>query len=122
MPPITLTPPTPGDEFASVNGLKSATRRSLDDSGREKGTAGRKVQKMLQDRVSKGQQRMSTISKKIGHGVSRRRHSLNLQRTTSLACASPSSTRISHIADFRSRSWTLLCTTLSSFVDSFAEA
>jgi hypothetical protein len=86
MPSITLSPPSPGIAPLADNEAKSDMRRSLDDGDREKssGTAGKKVQKMLQDRVSKGQQRMSTISKKIGHGMSRRRSSLSVQRTASL--------------------------------------
>jgi hypothetical protein len=106
MPPITVSPPSPGSGSAGTHEKRSVdshshgvVRRSLDDGAehgkergekekeREKDTASKKVQKMLQDRVRKGQQGMSTISKKIGHGVSRRRHSVSLQRTASLACA-----------------------------------
>ncbi|KAI0027951.1 hypothetical protein K488DRAFT_80919 [Vararia minispora EC-137] len=82
MPPITVSPPSPSSATMAEKDGKDGRHSSDDANGNVKekekdgkGTAGKKVQKMLQDRVKKGQQGMSTISKKIGHGVSRRRHS-----------------------------------------------
>ena len=53
-------------------------------------SAGKKVQKMLKNRVHKEQQRISTIGRKIGHGVGRQRGGLTLRRTTSAPSKEPS--------------------------------
>lgn len=61
-------------------------RTSIEDTEKEKEkdkSAGKKVQKMLKNRVHKEQQRISTIGRKIGHGVGRQRGGLTLRRTTS---------------------------------------
>ena len=60
-------------------------RLSLDDTEKEKEkdkSAGKKVQKMLKNRVHKEQRRISTIGRKIG-GVGRHNGGINLRRTTS---------------------------------------
>jgi hypothetical protein len=59
---------------------------SIEDTEKEKEkdrSAGKKVQKMLKNRVHKEQRRISTIGRKIGHGVGRQRGGLTLRRTTS---------------------------------------
>ncbi|KAG2119459.1 hypothetical protein DEU56DRAFT_120881 [Suillus clintonianus] len=81
LPPITVTPATPAephrhfplnmDEKESLKGR----RRSSSADG-----TGRKVQQMLKARVHKGQEKISTISRKLGHGVARNG---NLKRTSS---------------------------------------
>ncbi|KAI0052228.1 TPR-like protein [Auriscalpium vulgare] len=89
--PITLTPATPAlrsDDSVAQNGLVgsggvTSPRGSLDDGTKEKEKAGKKVQKMLKSRVHKGQQRITTIGKKLGQGVGRHNGSLNLRRITS---------------------------------------
>jgi hypothetical protein len=61
-------------------------RLSLDDTEKEKEkdkSAGKKVQKMLKNRVHKEQRRITTIGRKIGHGVGRHSGGLNLRRTSS---------------------------------------
>ena len=61
-------------------------KTSLDDTEKEKDkdkSAGKKVQKMLKNRVHKEQRRISTIGRKIGHGVGKPRGGLTLQRTSS---------------------------------------
>jgi hypothetical protein len=80
LPPITVTPATPAephrhfplniDEKESLKGRRSS---SADGTGR-------KVQQMLKARVHRGQEKISTISRKLGHGVVR--HG-NLKRTSS---------------------------------------
>ena len=61
-------------------------KTSLDDTEKEKDkdkSTGKKVQKMLKNRVHKEQRRISTIGRKIGHGVGKPRGGLTLQRTLS---------------------------------------
>ncbi len=61
-------------------------KTSLDNTEKEKDkdkSAGKKVQKMLKNRVHKEQRRISTIGRKIGHGVGKPRGGLTLQRTSS---------------------------------------
>lgn len=80
LPPITVTPATPAephrhfpfnmDEKESLKGRRSS---SADGTGR-------KVQQMLKAHVHKGQERISTISRKLGHGVVRNGY---LKRTNS---------------------------------------
>lgn len=80
LPPITVTPATPAephrhfplsiDEKESLKGRRSS---SADGTGR-------KVQQMLKARVHRGQEKISTISRKLGHGVVRNG---NLKRTSS---------------------------------------
>ncbi|KAA1470851.1 hypothetical protein DENSPDRAFT_836753 [Dentipellis sp. KUC8613] len=82
--PITFTPATPmhpGDSDGSFHeneAEKTTPRNSSDD----KEKPAKKVQKMLKSRVHKGQQRITTIGKKIGHGVGRG-NSLSLRRSSS---------------------------------------
>ena len=90
--PITITPASPGlsqeDYGASApasstpnatNGEKRST--SLDEKDRDT-SGGKKVRDVLKSGVHKGQARMVTISKKIGHGVGRSA-GLSLKRTIS---------------------------------------
>ncbi|KAI0084572.1 hypothetical protein BDY19DRAFT_898280 [Irpex rosettiformis] len=90
--PITVTPATPGvsqeDYRASspisspINGTNGEKRStSLDEKDRD-ASRGKKVRNVLKSGVHKGQARMVTISKKIGHGVGRSA-SLNLKRINS---------------------------------------
>ncbi|TFY78584.1 hypothetical protein EWM64_g5428 [Hericium alpestre] len=79
--PITFTPATP-HEPDQQSFEEKTPRNSHEGGGKEKENPGKKVQKMLKNRVHKGQQRITTIGKKLGHGVGRT-HSLNLRRTTS---------------------------------------
>ena len=68
-------------------------RSSIEDTEKEREkdkSAGKKVQKMLKNRVHKEQQRISTIGRKIGHGVGRQRGGLTLRRTTSTPSEEPS--------------------------------
>ena len=61
-------------------------KSSFDDTEKDKDkdkSAGKKVQKMLKNRVHKEQRRISTIGRKIGHGVGRQRGGLTLRRTSS---------------------------------------
>ena len=65
---------------------------SIEDTEKEKEkdrSAGKKVQKMLKNRVHKEQRRISTIGRKIGHGVGRQRGGLTLRRTTSTPSKEP---------------------------------
>ncbi|KAG1772464.1 hypothetical protein EV702DRAFT_1134016 [Suillus placidus] len=80
LPPITVTPATPADPHRQFpfsmdekDSLKGRRSSSADGTGR-------KVQQMLRARVHKGQEKISTISKKLGHGVVRNG---NLKRTRS---------------------------------------
>lgn len=92
--PIMITPATPAvvspqadtpDILATHqnNGHEhsSGKRTSFDDKDRDI-SRGKKVKQVLKTRVHQGQARISTISKKIGHGVGRR-GSLSLKRTNS---------------------------------------
>lgn len=67
-PPITVTPATPADTERKFP-FSPPSRRSF--SIDRDASAGKKVQQMLKNRVHKGQEKISTISKKIGHGVVR---------------------------------------------------
>ncbi|TDL20474.1 hypothetical protein BD410DRAFT_790991 [Rickenella mellea] len=98
---INYTPPTPDAQSEKprleANSTKSKgnsskkdrqDRRSHSQSpererDREKSTTGKKVQRMLKDRVHKSQARFNTISKKIGHGVVRGGSSVVLHRSNS---------------------------------------
>ena len=73
LPPITVTPPTPADPERRFPLLK---RSSTDHDS----STGKKVHQMFKNRVHKGQEKISTISRKIGHGVVRNG---NLKRTNS---------------------------------------
>jgi hypothetical protein len=82
-PPITVTPATPADadlRFPNTANTQEKIKRSL--SMDRDPSAGKRVQQMLKNRVHKGQEKISTISKKIGHGVVKN-GSLHLRRTTS---------------------------------------
>lgn len=92
--PIMITPATPAivspqsntpDMLATQNSNghdhSSSKRASLDEKDRDI-SRGKKVKQVLKTRVHQGQARISTISKKIGHGVGRR-GSLSLKRINS---------------------------------------
>lgn len=82
-PPITVTPATPADadhRFSIGSEPQEQLRRSA-SMGADPST-GKKVQQMLKDRVHKGQEKISTISRKIGYGVGRS-SSLHLKRSSS---------------------------------------
>lgn len=94
--PITVTPASPGlngpdfpqsislqDQFPlpMENGNSEKRSTSLDEKDRDV-SRGKKVKDALKTVSHKGQARIHTISKKIGHGVGRR-PSLNLKRTSS---------------------------------------
>ncbi|KIJ67164.1 hypothetical protein HYDPIDRAFT_25637 [Hydnomerulius pinastri MD-312] len=82
-PPITVTPATPADpdhRFPISGDPREKARRSF--SMDQDSSTGKKMQQMLKNRVHKGQEKISTISKKIGHGVVKN-GSLHLRRTTS---------------------------------------
>jgi hypothetical protein len=87
-----------GSPTSSTHDEKGATlqngkpRTSMEDTEKEKEkdkSAGKKVQKMLKNRVHKEQRRISTIGRKIGHGVGRPRGGLTLRRTTSTPSEEP---------------------------------
>lgn len=84
--------PNTGSPTTSTHDERGSTiqngkaRTSIEDTEKEREkdkSAGKKVQKMLKNRVHKEQQRISTIGRKIGHGVGRQRGGLTLRRTTS---------------------------------------
>ena len=94
--PITVTPASPGingpdfpqtvslqDQLSSPleNGSSEKRSTSLDEKDRDV-SRGKKVKDALKTVSHKGQARIHTISKKIGHGVGRR-PSLTLKRTSS---------------------------------------
>jgi hypothetical protein len=82
--PGSPTSPSHDDKASTIQNGKPKT--SLDDTEKEKDkdkSAGKKVQKMLKNRVHKEQRRISTIGRKIGHGVGRQRGGLTLRRTSS---------------------------------------
>ncbi|KIK96970.1 hypothetical protein PAXRUDRAFT_137268 [Paxillus rubicundulus Ve08.2h10] len=82
-PPITVTPATPADadrRFPTAADAQEKAKRSL-SMDRDSST-GKRVQQMLKNRVHKGQEKISTISRRIGHGVVKN-GSLHLRRTTS---------------------------------------
>ena len=81
LPPITVTPATPAEPNRHFP--LSAYEKEFSKDGRSSSDgAGKKVQQMLKARVHKGQEKISTISRKIGHGVVRN-GGLNLRRTNS---------------------------------------
>jgi hypothetical protein len=83
-PPDTPTAATHNERGATSQNGRPKT--SFEDTEKEKEkdkSAGKKVQKMLRNRVHKEQRRISTIGRKIGHGVGRQRGGLTLRRTTS---------------------------------------
>ncbi|KAH7914927.1 hypothetical protein BJ138DRAFT_1133034 [Hygrophoropsis aurantiaca] len=77
VPPITVTPATPADPSRRFPLSEDASEKRSSSVDR-----GKKVQQMLKNRVHKGQEKISTISKKIGHGVVRN-GSLGLRRSSS---------------------------------------
>lgn len=82
-PPITVTPATPADaehRFPLSRESQDKVKRTASVGGDP--SAGKKMQQMLRDRVHKGQEKISTISKKIGHGVVRN-GGLHLRRSNS---------------------------------------
>jgi hypothetical protein len=85
--PILPSSPTSAshDEKGSIT-QNGKPKTSIDDTEKDKDkdkSAGKKVQKMLKNRVHKEQRRISTIGRKIGHGVGRQRGGLTLRRTSS---------------------------------------
>lgn len=78
LPPITVTPASP----AEPNHHFMDEKESLKDRRTSSDGAGKKVQQMLKARVHKGQEKISTISRKLGQGVARN-GGLNLKRTNS---------------------------------------
>lgn len=99
--PITITPATPAVTSEDVTPRSSTVQAQGDVNGEKRSMSldekdrdisrGKKVREVLKDRVHKGQARITTISKKIGHNVGRH-SSLNLKRTLSApgACSVPS--------------------------------
>ena len=84
--PITGSPTTSTHDERGGTIQNGKARTSFEDTEKEKEkdkSAGKKVQKMLKNRVHKEQQRISTIGRKIGHGVGRQRGGLTLRRTSS---------------------------------------
>ena len=84
--PIAATPTTAAHDENGTAMSNGTPKISIEDSEKEKEkdkSAGKKVQKMLKNRVHKEQRRISTIGRKIGHGVGRQRGGLNLRRTSS---------------------------------------
>lgn len=88
--PIMITPASPGISeenmtrvpmslSGELNGEKRST--SLDEKDRDV-SRGKKVKDVLKSGVHKGQARITTISKKMAHGVGRH-SSLTLKRTSS---------------------------------------
>ncbi|KZT18342.1 hypothetical protein NEOLEDRAFT_1143513 [Neolentinus lepideus HHB14362 ss-1] len=76
------TPTIPSNGFSPTEEVAGEKRSSSFDKERDS-LSGRKVQQMLKSRVHKGQARISTISKKIGHGVTRNGVVNHLRRTNS---------------------------------------
>jgi hypothetical protein len=84
--PIPLPPTIDVQDDNGIPTQNGKSRLSTDDIEKEKEkdtSAGKKVQKMLKNRVHKEQRRITTIGRKIGHGVGRHSGGLNLRRTTS---------------------------------------
>ncbi|KAH9061154.1 hypothetical protein EDB87DRAFT_1830990 [Lactarius vividus] len=82
--PISVASATDVQDENGTPTQNGKSRPSIDDTEKEKEkdkSAGKKVQKMLKNRVHKEQRRISTIGRKIGHGVGKQ--GLNLRRTTS---------------------------------------
>ncbi|KAH9026859.1 hypothetical protein EDB85DRAFT_2148953 [Lactarius pseudohatsudake] len=82
--PISLASATDVQDENGTPTQNGKSRLSIDDTEKEKEkdkSAGKKVQKMLKNRVHKEQRRISTIGRKIGHGVGKQ--GLSLRRTTS---------------------------------------
>ncbi|KAN0125978.1 hypothetical protein V8E52_001185 [Russula decolorans] len=85
-PPITDSSTTSTHDERGGTIQNGKARTSIEDTEKEKEkdkSAGKKVQKMLKNRVHKEQRRISTIGRKIGHGVGKQRGGLTLRRTTS---------------------------------------
>ncbi|KZV70944.1 TPR-like protein [Peniophora sp. CONT] len=90
-PDINITPPSPGatgqTSHSHSHSLSNSNSHDEDRPRRSSDSGGtKKVQRMLQDRVSKGSQRVSSISKKMASGVTGRgRRHASLHRTNSLS-------------------------------------
>ena len=82
LPPITVTPASPAEPDRHFPLNMDEKESSLKDKRSYSDGAGKKVQQMLKARVHKGQEKISTISRKLGHGVVRN-GGLSLKRTTS---------------------------------------
>lgn len=89
--PITISPAPPTDETEAKETVKRRDSFDKKSGSRQKRSSSiersdisqskkEKVQKMLKTGVHKGQERITTISRKIGHGVAR---GGNLRRTNS---------------------------------------
>lgn len=84
--PIPSSPTTASHDEKGTITQNGKHKTSFDDTEKDKDkdkSAGKKVQKMLKNRVHKEQRRISTIGRKIGHGVGRQRGGLTLRRTSS---------------------------------------
>jgi hypothetical protein len=82
--PTSPTSTSHDDKGSIIQNGKS--KIAADDTEKEKEkdkSAGKKVQKMLKNRVHKEQRRITTIGRKIGSGVGKQRGGLTLRRTTS---------------------------------------
>ncbi|EIN04476.1 hypothetical protein PUNSTDRAFT_146447 [Punctularia strigosozonata HHB-11173 SS5] len=90
--PITVSPASPDShtdvfpfnlrEQSSLSSVTESVSDKTVDGGGGVGSRGKKVQRMLKQRVNKGQERITTISRKIGSGVVRN-GSVRLRRTLS---------------------------------------
>ncbi len=90
--PITNPPATSTHDEKGATIQNGKARTSIEETEKEKDkdkSAGKKVQKMLKNRVHKEQRRITTIGRKIGHGVGRQRGGLTLRRTTSTPSKEP---------------------------------
>jgi len=86
-PNATHSSPTSASHDEKASTIQNGKpKTSLDNTEKEKDkdkSAGKKVQKMLKNRVHKEQCHISTIGQKIGHGVGKPCGGLTLQRTSS---------------------------------------
>ncbi|VDC06530.1 unnamed protein product, partial [Peniophora sp. CBMAI 1063] len=89
-PDINITPPSPGASGQiSHSHSHSLDHDEHDHTRRSSDSGGKKVQRILQNQVSKGSQRVSSISKKMASGVTGvgrgRRRGVGMARTSSLS-------------------------------------
>src|ERR1700722_1046855 len=77
VPPIHVTPATPDEGTRHIHTIYvpseelAPIEEQLSPTTEKDASKSKKVQQMLKNRVHKGHARISTISKKIGHGVAR---------------------------------------------------
>lgn len=82
--PINLIPPSPLDDHGKHNGVERKDIQdlnSLQEKDDHDTSKGKKVQRILKERVHKGQAHIHTISRKIGRGSGR--HGPRLKRSNS---------------------------------------